>query len=213
MKFNQNILSRGLFLVGLLVLGGLFFASNLVKGAGSVTVSATVASSVTCSTNIASTAFGTLTSGAVSTSSVDASSSLTCNDGLGCTLSLNDLGNGTNGGLSTSSPAYLIPSPNATFTATATLAAGTEGYGVQATTTGSGSGTNWNANSIYTGNFNGTPTSTNIVGRLSTTTVTLASSTGLTSGREVLVRHKAAISGVTQAATYSDTLTYSCVGN
>lgn len=185
----------------------LYSSTGMVYGA-TVTVSATVGSSITCATDNTSTSFGTLTSGAITTSTLNASTTMSCNVGTGCTLSINDAGNTVNGGLSTSSPAYLIPSPNGAFAASATLVAGTEGYGVMATTTAVGSGGTLGIATRYLQTFTG-----NTVGGLTTSTLTLASSTASISAREVVVRHKAAISGITQAASYTDTITYSCAGN
>jgi len=170
-----------------------------VTQSSTVNVTATVASSTTCSTNVSSTAFGTLTSGAITTSTPDASSTLSCNIGLGCTLNIAD----ANAGLATTSPAYTITS------ATTTLAAGTEGYGVQATSTATGSG----GALTFSARFGGAKFATNDVGGLSVASAILASSTAAVSNREVVVRHKAAISGTTQAGEYSDTITYSCTGN
>lgn len=194
-----------IFLITAVVIGA---ASWSLTNGSTVTVSATVSQSVTCSTNVSTTAFGTLSSLAIATSTSDASSTMSCNDGLGCTLSINDAGNGVNGGLATTSPAYLIPSPASGFPATATLAAGTEGYGIMATTTATGSGGTLTIASRYLQTYTG-----NLVGGLSTSTLTLASSTSAISNREITVRHKAAISGTTQAASYVDTITYSCTGN
>ncbi len=198
----------GLVLTALMVFS--WFAGGDHAQSATVTVSASVTSTITCNTNISSSAFGALTSLAVATSTPNASTSLSCNTGLGCTLSVSDAGNAVNGGLATSSPAYLIPSPASGFPTTATLAAGTEGYGIQATTTAAGSGGTLSLNSIYNPvtSFSGTT-----VGRLSVSTVTLASSTVGVSGREVVVRHLAAISATTQAGSYADTLTYSCTAN
>lgn len=163
-------------------------------------ITTAAAATVSCSTNISSTSFGTLSTASVSTASPNASTTMTCNGALGCTLNVSDAGNGSSPGLSTSSPAYLIPS------ATVTLSAGTEGYGIQATTTTVGSGAQLGINSIYlkTGND---------VGGLSLTNVLLASSTAAITNREVVVTHTAAISALTNAASYTDTITYSCVGN
>ncbi len=180
----------------LLVLSLLWLHSFIPAFSSAVTVSATVASSVTCSTASASTAFGTLTSGSITTATPNATTTLSCNTGTGCTLSIND----ANGGLATSSPAYTI-----TSTSTA-LSAGTEGYGIQAATSTAGSGGVLGINAIYlvTGNN---------VGKLNVGATTLASSSASVSGRVVDVTHKAAISGTTQAAAYTDTITYSCAGN
>lgn len=155
---------------------------------------------VSCSTNISSTAFGTLALGSINTSSPNASTTVSCTYAAGCTLNVSDAGNGSSPGLATTSPAYLIPSN------TTTLSAGTEGYGIQAATTATGSGATLGLNSTY--NKSG-----NDVGGLSLSTTVLASSTATFTNREVVVTHRAAISNLTNAANYADTITYSCVGN
>jgi len=160
-----------------------------------------IAATISCSTNISATSFSNLTTASVFTSSPNASTTMSCaNTSSGCTLYVKDAGNGSNPGLATSSPAYLIPST------TATLSAGTEGYGIQATTTASGSGGVLNINAIY--NKAG-----NDVGGLSLSNVVIASSTADISNREVVTTHKATISNVTISGNYSDTITYSCFVN
>ena len=159
------------------------------------------AGSLSCSTDVSATSFGTLDTNSVYTASPNASSTLSCGDALGCTLTVQDAGNGANPGLATTTaPAYLIPSN------TATLAAGTEGYGIQATTTASGSGALLTVNTVY--NKNSTD-----VGALSLSAQTLVSSTAAVTGREVVVSHLTAISLLTQGSNYLDTITYSCVSN
>ncbi len=180
----------------LTVLAMVWLVSFGAVSSSTVTVSATVASSVTCSTNNTSTAFGTLTTATIATSTPNASSTISCNTGNGCTLSVND----ANAGLATSSPAYTIP------TTRGALSAGAEGYGIRATTTATGSGGALTIKSIYL-------VEGNSVGELNTTSTVLASSTASISSREVVVYHRAAISGTTQAASYTDTITYSCAGN
>jgi len=179
------------------VVWGVLGSSSLVEGS-EVTVSATVATSVSCTTDVGSTAFGALLSSAISTSTPNASSTMSCNYGLGCTLSISD----ANAGLATTSPAYTIGS------VTGTLQAGVEGYGIIATTTATGSGGTLGIASIYLQNFYG-----NLVGNLNTTSTVLASSTASISNREIVVKHKTAVSNTTQAASYTDTITYSCAGN
>lgn len=199
--------------------GGLPFSKNGIDQifnyasaatSSSVTVSANVTTNVSCSTDNSSTAFGTLTSSAISTSTPNASTTMTTNDGLGLTFYVNDSGNGVNGGLSTSSPVYLIPSPVSGFPATSTLSIGTEGYGIQATSSAGGSGGTLGFVSRYNvvGLFG-----INAIGGLTTTTQIIASSTSAVSGRLVVVTHKAAASASTQAASYTDTVTYTCIGN
>jgi len=182
---------------------------------GTVTVTASVTSQLSCSTDITTTGFGTLTDSSVATSTANASSTMSCNnETAGCTLSINDLGDGTNGGLWNSTSSNLLESPNAAFAATATLAAGTEGFGIRATTGTAGGG------QIFTlldrfdvsadGELGGAGAD---VGGLTTTTLTLASTTASTSGREVIVVHRAAIATLTAGGTYNDTITYSCLAN
>ncbi|KKS25108.1 MAG: hypothetical protein UU85_C0007G0023 [Candidatus Wolfebacteria bacterium GW2011_GWA2_42_10] len=114
---------------------------------------------------------------------------------------MKDAGNGSNPGLwKSASPAYLIAS------ADATLSNGVDGYGIQATSTASGSGGTLSFNSKY--NQTG-----NNVGGLTLTNTVLASSTVDVSGREAVVIHKAAVSGVAISGSYSDTITYECTAN
>ena len=172
-----------------------------------VSVSATVPQTVTCTLSATSTAFGNITPSAVSTSSPNVTTTVSCNPGGGCIVTIYDAGDGTNGGLYKSdSPTYLIPSPAAGFPNTATLVAGTDGYGIQAATTTAGSGGTLSLNSIY--NQTG-----NTVGKLATTAQTLASSSQPVANREVVVTHKAAVSGLAPAGSYGDTITYSCTSN
>lgn len=199
------------------LMGGVFFGigmlwlTELAFGTVTVNITATVNTTVSCSSVSTSTlSFGTLSSGSISaTAPGNVSSTLACTDGSGCSLFLNDVGSSTTGGgMATTSPAYLIPSPNAAFNATATLVAGTEGYGVQAATTSAGAGGTLTLAIRY--NF---ATSTHTVGGLTTSTLTLASTTSaITTAREVLTYPQAAISATTPGGSYSDTLTYSCSG-
>ncbi|MCS7200860.1 MAG: hypothetical protein NZ822_01775 [Patescibacteria group bacterium] len=172
-----------------------------------VSVSATVATSITCNFSTTTTAFGNIDTSAVFTSSPNVTTTISCNPGAGCNITVRDQGDGTNGGLyKSSAPTYLIPSPAAGFPATANLTAGTDGYGIQAATTSAGSGGILTLNSIY--NQTG-----NTVGRLSTTSVELASSSQPVSNRQVVITHRAAVGGLAPAGSYSDTITYQCVSN
>ncbi len=173
----------------------------------SVTVTATVATTATCNVSTTTTSFGTLNPSAVNVSSPNVTTTISCNGANGCNLFVQDQGDGTNGGLyKSTAPTYLIPSPNSSFSATATLVAGTEGYGIQAATTTAGSGATLNLNVRY--NVTG-----NTVGGLTTTTIPLATSSSPVNNREVVVTHKVAISGLTPAGDYADTITYSCTAN
>lgn len=171
-----------------------------------VSVSATVTQAVTCNLSTTTTAFGNIDTSAVYTSSPNVTTTVSCNPSAGCTVTIKDTGNGTNGGLYNSSASYLIPSPAAGYPNTASLSAGTDGYGVQAATTTAGSGGTLSLNSIY--KQTGTT-----VGKLATTTQTLASSSQPVANREVVVTHKAAVSGLAPAGSYADTITYACAAN
>ena len=204
-KRNLNRVLAFTIMLALLAVSGDW--AQEAKG-DAVAVTATVNSSVTCTSSGSPAALGVLSSGAIA--SVFATTTMGCNSGTGCALSVYDLGNGTNGGLSTT-PAYLIPSPNAAFAVSTTLVAGTEGYGISAVTSSAGSGGVLTLASIYAS----TTLGLNGVGGLVTSTLSkqIASSTVAISGREVVVAYKAAISGTTQAGSFSDTVTYSCVAN
>jgi len=205
----DQLIKGGLILIALLM-GYMIFEYFVylasAQTTGTVTVTASVPTSVTCAFSTTTTDFGTLSVSAVTTSSPNVTTTVSCNPAAGCQVQVKDQGNGTYGGLYNSAANYLIPSPAAGFPATATLVAGTEGYGIQATTTTAGSGGTLSLNSIY--NQTG-----NTVGRLSTTSVILASSSQPTANREIVVIHKAAISGLTPAGSYQDIITYDCVAN
>ena len=192
----------------LLVLIGSFiflYSVYLVK-AQNVTVTATVQTSVTWVLSTTTTAFGNIDPSAVYTSSPNVTTTVSCNPAAGCQVQINDQGSGSQPGLWNSSASYLIPSPDSAFNATATLVAGTVGYGIQVATTSAGSGGTLTLNPRY--NQTGTT-----VGGLTTTTIQLASSSQPVANREIVVTHKAAVSVLTPAGSYQDTITYNCVSN
>jgi len=193
-------------LIGAVIFIYNFWSADLVLG-DDVTVSATVSQTVSCAASTSTTAFGTLTTSAVSTSTPDVTITMSCNYASGCTLKVQDDGNATNPGLYSTTVAYLIGSADAAYADTATLAAGTEGYGIQGSTNANGSGGTLTIATRY--NQTG-----NAVGGFEITDQSISSSTEPIANRETVVKHKAAISGLTKAATnYSDILTYSCTGN
>ena len=193
-------------LIGAVIFIYNFWSADLVLG-DDVTVSATVSETVSCAPSTTTTAFGTLTTSAVSTSTPDVTITMSCNYASGCTLKVQDDGNATNPGLYSTTVAYLIGSADAAYADTATLAAGTEGYGIQGSTNANGSGGTLTIATRY--NQTG-----NAVGGFEITDQSISSSTEPIVNRETVVKHKAAISGLTKAATdYSDILTYSCTGN
>jgi hypothetical protein len=204
---TQNILILlGVFLTVYFIYELFIIPSDLLRAQTQVTVSATVGTSVTCNLSTTTTNFGTIDTSAVFTSSPNVTTTVSCNPAAGCRVEIKDQGNTTTPGLYNSAANHLIPSPAAGFPATATLVAGTEGYGIQAATTSAGSGATLSLNSRYvqTGNT---------VGGLTTTTIQLASSTSPTANREVVVTHKSAVSGLTPAGNYQDTITYQCTSN
>jgi len=193
-------------LIGAVIFIYNFWSADLVLGSD-VTVSATVSQTVSCTASTSTTAFGTLTTSAVSTSTPDVTITMSCNYASGCTLKVQDDGNATNPGLYSTTVAYLIGSADAAYADTATLAAGTEGYGIQGSTNANGSGGTLTIATRY--NQTG-----NAVGGFEITDQSISSSTEPIASRETVVKHKAAISDLTKAATdYADTLTYSCTGN
>ncbi|GIW66538.1 MAG: hypothetical protein KatS3mg095_0436 [Candidatus Parcubacteria bacterium] len=205
-KAQDIILLLGIFLTIYFIYELFIIPSSILKAQTNVTVSATVGTSVTCNLSTTTTNFGTIDTNAVYTSSPNVTTTVSCNPAAGCKVEINDQGSGSQPGLWNSTASHLIPSPDSAFSATANLSAGTEGYGIQAATTSAGSGATLSLNSRYvqTGNT---------VGGLTTTTIQLASSTSPTANREIVVTHKAAVSGLTSAGNYQDTITYSCSSN
>lgn len=204
MKRNTDIHKKAIRFISMVCIAVLlvvvYVSSNI--DAATTTVTATVDTTLSCTNSASTTAFGSLAVGSVTTASPNVTSSLSCNSGGGCSLYVNDAGNGANPGLyapaATGTPIIL--------SSTATLTAGTEGYGIQAATSSNGTGATLDINSTYlkTGN---------LVGGLNLASTILASSSAPTASREVVITHKAAISGLTKAGSYSDTITYSCLGN
>ena len=189
----------------ILLFANFFSFSEEVSG-DATTLTATVATTVSCTTAGSPSAFSTITTASIVTSTPNTTTTLTCNPANGCTLNVKDGGNGTSPGLTTT-PTYIIGSANASFADTDTLAAGTEGYGIQAVTTSAGTGTVTPL--IYT---RYKQTGQNI-GGFELTNQGLASSSAPISGREIVVTHFAAISGLTGGGTYQDIVTYSCAAN
>lgn len=169
-----------------------------------VTVNATVDPSITCAFTGLTTTFASLTTGAVSTSDTNTTITISTNAASGVVINVRDEGNGTNPGLyKSSSPTYLIAS------ADATLSAGTDGYGIQGSASG-GSGATLSIDATY--NVSG-----NVVGGLVRTafpaaSTEIATGTGPMASRVLTVVHKAAVSGLANAGSYTDTITYSCTG-
>lgn len=195
----QTVLS--LFAAFAVTAGGAVFVGSQLGHGDTVDVTAEVTETVTCSTNATSTDFGTLTTGSISTGSPDATTTVDCNPSAGCTLFVQDQGDGSGtAGLYNSTTSEIIASQDAT------LSAGSEGYGIQAasSTTGSGGDLLVDAKYDVTGDT---------VGALSTSDLEIASSSEPISNRKIAVTHKAAISGTTPSGQYEDTITYSCTSN
>lgn len=165
------------------------------------------AATISCATDISATDFGTLDSNSVFTSSPNSSTTMSCSGtSSGCTLKINDAGNGVFPGLYNAAASTLIESPNSMWTATSTLVANADGYGIQTTTTASGSGGALGIAAKYL-------QSGNTVGGLPVSAATLASSTADATNREVVITHKAAVGSLTSGGNYTDTITYSCFVN
>jgi hypothetical protein len=171
-----------------------------------VTVNATVDPRITCAFTGLTTTFASLT-GPVATSDTNTTITVSTNAANGFNISVRDAGNGSNPGLyKSSSPTYLIGSADGspTFSDTATLTNDVDGFGIQGSTSG-GSG----ATVTIAARYNQT---SNDVGGLELTPITLASATGAVASRVVTIVHKAAVSGLAAAGAYTDTLTYVCTG-
>lgn len=194
-------------LIGVLIFVSCFLPINFVESDANVTVSANISTTVSCSASTSTTDFGTLTTSAVSTSTPDVTVTMSCNYASGCTLKVQDDGNTSNPGLYSSTASYLIGSADSSYNDTATLVAGTEGYGTQASTNANGSG----GTLTIAARFDQTGDN---VGGLEISDVDVSSSSEPIANRETVIKHKAAISGLTKAASdYSDIITYSCTGN
>jgi len=165
-----------------------------------VSMSATVDPAITFSLSANSSDFGVITTSAPKSASPNITLTTTTNANTGFTLTVRDEGSGTNPGLYNSIGSYLVAS------STATLAASTEGYGIQGATNGNGSGGTITIAATY-------DKTSNDVGGLQRTAQTLATAGSPVNLREVVVTHKASVSGLTKAGSYNDTLTYICTGN
>jgi hypothetical protein len=157
--------------------------------------------SISCSLSSTSTTFSSLSPSSVSTSTPDLTITISATSSSGMTLFVKDNGDNSSPGLyKSTSPTHLINSSDAT------LAAGTDGYGIQSATTTAGSGATLSLNSKY--NKTG-----NDVGGLSLTNISVASSSSSFTGREVVIKHKAAVSNLSPIGDYTDTITYTCSAN
>jgi len=174
----------------------------------------TAAPSLTCSVTPSFISFGTLTTGIVSDANDTATTTIT--SGSAFYLQIHDWGdylNATSGlYAATGTPLYNIASVT-NGRATSTLSNGVDGYGIKAATTTAGSGgditTAQRYNKFYLEAFH----ATNAVGGLwqtTSTAITMASSTAGVTSKEIVVTHKAAVSGSATAANYRDTIIYTC---
>ncbi|QQG49943.1 MAG: hypothetical protein HZB70_04060 [Candidatus Berkelbacteria bacterium] len=175
-----------------------------------VTVNATVDPSITCAFTGLTTTFSSLTTGAVSTSDTQTTVTVSSNAGNGVNIIVYDAGNATNPGLyKSAATTYLIGSADGAFGNIATLAAGTDGFGISgASSAGSG------AALTVDGRFDASG-GANEMGGLEVgagAAVSIAASTGALASRVLTVTHKAAVSGLAPAGSYTDTITYVCTG-
>ena len=163
-----------------------------------VTVYATVAQTIDISVSSSALNFGTLSDGSVSATNTNFL--VKTNAANGYTVTIYDVGDGTTGGLATSSALIAAPSGSVG----STLTAGTQGYGAQCSTTDA----DVNIYAVYND-----WTGANNVGPLATTTNNFTSSTAATVGDQSALYLRAAISGTSTAATYYDTVTLTATGS
>lgn len=166
-----------------------------IISADQVTLTASVDASMTFSLSGTTSAFGVLSTGAVTTASPNITLTIGTNTNGGYTVYVKDQGNGTNGGLYNAGQSYNLAS------GTATLASGTEGYGINATS----------ANATITAPY---VAAGNNVGQLQRVGQSLATfGTFTSSNHTIAVSHMAAISASTRPGSYTDTITYVATGN
>src|SRR3989344_5836616 len=173
-----------------------------------VTVDATVDPSITCSFTGLTTTFSSLTTGAISTSDTSTTITASSNAQGGINIIVYDAGNATNPGLYKSAgTTYLIGSADSTYSNLATLAAATDGFGISASSA-SGSG----AALTVDGRFDASG-GANEMGGLEVgagAAISIAAASGALASRILTIVHKAAVSGLAPAGSYTDTITYVC---
>ena len=162
-----------------------------------IAVSATVAQTIDISVSSSALNFGTLSSGSVSATNTNFIVATNATNGY--TVTIYDVGDGTTGGLATSSA--LIA---ALGSASSTLTAGTQGYGAQCSTTDA----DVNIYAVYND-----WTGANNVGPLATTTNNFTSSTSATAGDQSALYLRAAISSTSTVGTYEDIITLTATGS
>lgn len=198
----------------IVTVGGTFGGSGTlaleIVADNDVTVNATVDPSITCAFTGLTTTFASLTTGAISTSDTQTTITLSTNAGNGLNVTVYDAGNGTNPGLyKSTATTYLIGSANSAFDNIVTLANGVDGFGLTAASS-AGDG----ATLTVDGRFDASG-GANEVGGLEVgagAAVPIAAATGAVAGRVLTITHKAAVSGLAPAGSYTDTLTYVCSG-
>ena len=210
----EKLISRlvSLILIGALVITVVSFLPQPARGDDQVTTWGTVLSGITCAAEPSSLSFGTITTGSVKDADDKATTTITAN--TIAYLKIHDWGNDTDPGLygATTTGFDIIVSPNAAEDATATLSGGTEGYGIRAATTTAGTGGDLTIakryRTYYLSGFD--PEAVGGIVYATSSALTIASSTEAINGKEVVVTHKAAISGATEAGDYRDTIVYTC---
>ncbi len=198
----------------IVTIGGTFGGSGTlaleIVADNDVTVNATVDPSITCAFTGLTTTFASLTTGGISTSDTQTTITLSTNAGNGLNVTVYDAGNGTNPGLyKSTATTYLIGSADSSFNNTVTLSAAVDGFGISGASSG-GSG----AALTVDGRFDASG-GANEMGGLevgSGNAVSIAAATGALASRVLTVTHKAAVSGLAPAGSYTDTITYVCAG-
>ncbi|MCR4308284.1 MAG: hypothetical protein NUV80_07055 [Candidatus Berkelbacteria bacterium] len=174
-----------------------------------VTVTATVDPRITCTFTGLTTTFASL-SGPVTTSDTNTTITTSSNGNNGINITVYDAGDATNPGLyKSSATTYLIGSADSAYSNTATLTSDVDGFGISGASSG-GSG----AALTVDGRFDASG-GANEMGGLEVgagAAISIAASTGALASRVLTITHKAAVSGLAPAGSYTDTITYVCTG-
>jgi len=161
-----------------------------------VAVTGRVLPTLSFSLSANATDFGDISAGVIDTATTDIILTISTNGTDGYTVTVKDVGNGTDAaGLWCAAAGNLI-------VASSTVSESAEGYGIQAAVT------------------TGSPTidpaylkTVNDVGILQRTAQTLASNADPADGDQVTITHKASITSITEAGDYVDTITYNVIAN
>jgi hypothetical protein len=188
-------------LVGLTAAGDTGTLAVVIINDDQVVLTASVDPSITFSVSANASAFGVLAAGILDTAGTNVTLTVGTNGGGGYTITVRDVGSGTNSGLYNAGVASIIGSADGAYGDTADLSSAPLGYGLQISctagcTTGTDVNTRWRQGADVVGGLEITDTEVVTYGAATTSDHTLS------------VVHKAKSSASTKAGTYTDTLTY-----